>query len=807
MFNSRFNPSLLRPLFLLSVFLIVLFKVEDPDTWQHLSFGRLIWELKGLPVTEPFQYTMIDQPFFYTSWLFALTYYLAYLTFDIYGVVLLKAATVTAACYIIFRDSMRPYENNIITIIVMTAVVIVSRHRFVERPDTFLMVFLPFTIFSLNAFVYENKKYIYILPLIHLLWANSHSSINLMLIPFFSFVAGGFLQQYLNKKGMRFSNTPSASQLKLILTIFAISFAVSLLNPNFIEQYTWGAKVLATPWFKQEIIEAFAPTWRTDKWPYIIAVAVAGSFILNWLVAYRSRNKESAPFIHFIMVIPFIILAFTAVRFIFLLAFIAGPVLTRNISALLKGSKIFETRAATAASLLWIVLYTTLIIANVGPFGNKGTVFGLGVNYDVIPENALRYMDRRDITGRVFNIFQWGQYIAWRDFPKRAPFIDARGYAPLELLEKMDLAKREDSVLNELYSRYGFESVLVNYPNLDTDMPESEVDLALSSPEWALVYWDDLSLVYLKRGGRYDSTIKEDEYRFVKPANGIYKSRLYDIKYRSNLIRELKRNIEETGSSKAYAFLGFIYNEAGLHREAIESYSKVRDFQKQSHIVTAYSGMAYANNKLGHLDESINYYKKALSIGGAGVNEEANILYNLGTVYLSKGDKKAALKCFNKALVLNKDFIYVYPLLIAIYSNLREEDNVRRFSRMYEEAKSKNIGEKHFKSGVEAYLKQQYDIAVEEFKKSIEAIPSNAEAYSNLGYVYFDMDMVNDAFEYQKKAIDINPNLASAHYGLALIYKKRGEMVMARGHFMEYLRIEPSGYFSRRAKEEIGAIK
>ena len=45
-------------------------------------------------------------------------------------------------------------------------------------------------------------------------------------------------------------------------------------------------------------------------------------------------------------------------------------------------------------------------------------------------------MDRRNITGRVFNLFQWGGYITWRDFPKRTVFVDPRGYIPTDLLEK-----------------------------------------------------------------------------------------------------------------------------------------------------------------------------------------------------------------------------------------------------------------------------------------------------------------------------------------------------------------------------------
>ena len=89
----------------------------------------------------------------------------------------------------------------------------------------------------------------------------------------------------------------------------------------------------------------------------------------------------------------------------------------------------------------------------------------------------------------------------------------------------MGLARRRASLLDELHLKYGFESILVGYPVFDKEA-ESEIhsgsDVSMAHPGWALVYWDDFSLLYLKRDGRYSSAAKEDEYRFIKPGNGIY---------------------------------------------------------------------------------------------------------------------------------------------------------------------------------------------------------------------------------------------------------------------------------------------
>lgn len=694
--NSFNDAKLLMPLFLVSVFILSLNKISDTDAWIHLSLGRLIWNLKGLPAYEPFAYTMSDAPFAYTSWLVGVIYYLAYLSFNAYGVIFLKALIVTTAFYILLKDSLMPYKNHAVAIIVMTAVVIFTRHRFVERPDIFLMVFLSFSIFSLNAYVSENKKYIYALPFIHLLWANSHSSINLMVVPFLSFIAGGCIQLYLDKKGAGFSNTPTSSQLKTILLIFLASFAASLLNPNFFSQYTFGAQFLASGWYKETIIELRPPTWDTFKSPYLINTAVISSFMLNLAIFfYRSGSKrpvDPPSVIYLFLVLPFIFLSFTAIRFVLPLAVVSGPIIARNISELAdrawgKGREKREISGiiiSSAFAAVWILIYTSLTLAGIKPFGDRNQEFGFGFDRSLMPEGALQYMDKRNITGRVFNAFHFGQYIAWRDFPKRAPFIDGRGYLSPDLLKKMDDAKYNTGIFAELYNRYGFESVLVYRPLIDVNLPASMkgVDLAFSNPNWALVYWDDLSLVYLRRGGPYEAVISENEYRFIK----LDRSRLSDNEYASGAIKELKRNIEETGSSNAYFLLGSIYNEIGRYREAIDSLSKVRDLHPplKSHIFDAYKEMAYAFNQLGNLDESLRYCEKALSI-----REDAPLLYNMGIVYFQKGEKKKATDYLKRAITMDKNLTDAYTLLMDIYRELGLKEEGRRLEKKMKEVLKK----------------------------------------------------------------------------------------------------------------------
>ena len=786
--------KLLVIVFLICVFLLSLIKIEDTDTWTHLSLGKLVFNLKALPEKEPFNFPGLDRPFHDPEWFFDVVFYIAYMFFNLYGVILLKATIITTAFYVLLKDSLIPHKNYISSIIVLILILFMVRHRFVERPDIVLMLFLSFTIFSLNAFIYENKKYIYLLPLIQILWANMHPSIVVMPIPFIAVLSGGILQGLIRKRyGQFFPDTPSNGQLKTIAVILLISVITSLLNPYFTYQFVFPFKLANVDWWRDEIMELQSPTWKNFKSPYLLTAALIISFLIN------IRNFS---IIRLFLVAPFVYLSFSAIRFIFLLGLVGGPLIVKNIGSLTLQGK---TKKLTEFFLIFLViLLTTLTLLDFEPFYLPDKIFGFGINYDFSPEGALQYLDKKNITGRIFNTFEWGGYITWRDFPRRSAYVDGRGNLSYNLLNKLDLARARADVLDELHKKYSFEVAILNYPKTQdffSTVAAANVDAALSSRDWALVYWDDLSLVYLKRGGKFKGVIEQDEYRYVKPANGPYAIRVHDKEYLSGLISDLNRNIKETGSSTGYAFLGFLYNERGLYNEAVELFSRVKDSPHGGNLFNAYQGLAFAYGKLGDYDKAVKYYKKALKI-----NEEAPALYNIGIIYLQMGDEKKGAEYFERALELNKNLLSIYPKLISIYQKINEQDKLEKITKMYEAAKIQNAGVEHFQKGLKAWLEQKYEIAIEEYKKSIEENPSNPAPYSNLGFIYFDIGFADKAYGYQKKALDIDPGFANAHYGLALVYTKWRDREGAKKHWEEYLRIEPKGYYSRKAKEELDKL-
>jgi tetratricopeptide (TPR) repeat protein len=807
--NERVAQMTCGGLLLVAVFALGVTKIADYDAWTHLALGRDIFQHGGFPATEQFNFPSLDMPYHNSEWLFGLVFYIAYLLAGISGVILLKASIVTLAFFILLKDSLIPrnpqphrYLDMAVATVVLFPIVLMAKHRFVERPDIVLMVFISFTIYALNAYIYEGRRYLYLLPILQIIWVNMHPSIVVGVVPYVTFLVGGQLQRLLHKRlGIELPGTPSISHLRNIAAVFVAVLATSLLNPYGFHPFLAPFRLAGSQWYMHEIDELQrVALYDLYGAPFIVAGLLVVAFVAN--VRRLSLNSV-------LLVVPFVYLGLSAQRFVFLLAIVGAPILARHLRELAgRLSLRWAHRATLPVGLLavsLIVILTSLSLARIEPFRNPRKIPGFGINYDPIPEGALRYLDRVSVTGRLFNTFHWGGYIVWRDFPRRIPIVDGRGHVPPGHLDAIQSARLIPSRLNRLQVTYEFDVAVLDYP-LQTKVFKSEmpdVDFGLTSPDWALVYWDDLSMVYLRRTEAFAKIIERGEYLHVKPANGFpyLKRKLSDRKLFGAIEAELRRNIADTQSSIGHVLLGFLYDEVGFYDKAIEALSRVRDFPFGSHIHNAYMGLAFAYRQLGNMKRAIEYYKKA-----GRLSDDPMILYSIGTAFEKIGNDLDAIRYFEQSLESDPGLAQVYPALIRAYRRIGKTDRLRILEAAYREALGHGQADEHFKKGVKLYLEKRYHEAITEFQATLKINPRNPVAISNLGYIYFDLHMLDKALVEQKRAIELDPSYANAHYGLALIYSAEEKHDMARAHFEKYLRLEPRGYWSRKAQDKLSRM-
>ncbi|MEK6765479.1 MAG: tetratricopeptide repeat protein, partial [Planctomycetota bacterium] len=99
--------------------------------------------------------------------------------------------------------------------------------------------------------------------------------------------------------------------------------------------------------------------------------------------------------------------------------------------------------------------------------------------------------------------------------------------------------------------------------------------------------------------------------------------------------------------------------------------------------------------------------------------------------------------------------------------------------------------EEHFKKGIGYFETRLIDKAIAEFKMALplfkeDQMQMKAETYAALANVYNKTGIHKAAITACKKAIEINPDIANAHYNLGFAYREEGNDELAKQEFALY---------------------
>jgi tetratricopeptide (TPR) repeat protein len=569
--------------------------------------------------------------------------------------------------------------------------------------------------------------------------------------------------------------------------------AVSVLNPYRFDPLTLPFHLADHPWFRQEVLELQPP--RPAAWP--------GLYVMTALLGLGLVGTATRlPLIPALLAVPFVRLGLSAIRFVFLLELVAAPILARTLTIITGGLRGRLGRRLVLAGAI-VVLGATVIVAGLagfgaGPMADSRKVAGFGVNPRWVPEGALRYLDARGLEGRVFNAFHFGGYIEWRDFPRRMPIIDGRGLVPRSLLEEIHFARAYPTHLERIRARFGLEVAVMDYPSYSGEAVEDvlgpDADAALAAPEWALVYWDDVALVYLRRSGPHAAVIARDEYRHVKPANGAAGIvRLLDDPVRLERARaELQRNVAETRSAIGLLLLGHATTDPD---QAIAAFAGVDDPVRRFEADQA-TARAYWRKR--DFARATAFYELALARAPT-----ASILYNVAQVRIDAGDDRGAIRYLDRARRADPHLAHVYQALIAAHQRLGDEASARELGPAFLQAATRTRVEQHERAARRLLAEGRPGAASEELQAALKLEPRSAAVLSLLGYVRLAEHRLDEAIRAEEEALAIDPDHARAHWALAHIAQVRGDESAARRHLQAFARLSPRSYDAWQVREAL----
>ncbi len=213
-----------------------------------------------------------------------------------------------------------------------------------------------------------------------------------------------------------------------------------------------------------------------------------------------------------------------------------------------------------------------------------------------------------------------------------------------------------------------------------------------------------------------------------------------------------------------------------------------------------------AKFKLAEIYTILKQYEKAIGFFEQLIEKEPSNpdnYYWIARNYKEKGDTVRALAYFQKTVDLDNDYYDAWIFMGEMYANNNDPRALPYFDAALR-IKELSI-EALYKRALLYQNLKNYPKAVEDYQKITDINPANPLAYYNIGYINFQLNQMERANEYFKKACEADESYSDAFYMRGLCAEIMGDKISAYEHYTYVVdKLDPNHELS---KEGLNRIK
>ncbi len=191
-------------------------------------------------------------------------------------------------------------------------------------------------------------------------------------------------------------------------------------------------------------------------------------------------------------------------------------------------------------------------------------------------------------------------------------------------------------------------------------------------------------------------------------------------------------------------YLSYVYQKQKNYQLALDTNKKVLEITPED--TSALAMIAYDYLLLGKYLQSIEYYTKALQY-----KKDTGYYQNMGVSYSALKNRDKAIECFIKAGELDPTDANIFYNISTIYFNKRDKANAIIYINKAIQCAPQNDMYYCFKGQLQI-LNNQLEPAIKTYLQVLEINPNSTDAMCNLGELYNKTGKPNRGTMYYKKA-------------------------------------------------------
>jgi len=478
--------------------------LNDADTGYHIRAGEYIVETSSVPHEDIFSFLDPSPEWTAHEWLSEVIMAFIHKFGGLAAVVVFFAFILAVTYYLFFKILRKNYDQILLLSIIFFLVLGTSAVHFLARPHVFSLLFVVVWYFILNSFHYTEKNYLYMLPLLMIIWVNLHGAFIIGFVLVGVYVTGNFIYYFIKSGDVK---QVYGRKAKLFFLFGFLSLLASLVNP-------YGYKILLFPFdfvtnkFLIAHVQEFLPTNFQEFLVY--------KYLFLIMLAVLATSRLRLNLIELFLVLGFTYMSLYSVRNVTMFAIIVPPIILKRLDDMTYNSKnrIFKFVNAKCQGFaetekmmrgyLWPALAVGIVTTAVH-FG----VIEHSFDPEKKPVAAVEFLKQEHIPGNMFNNDEFGDYLIYAAYPRYRVFFDGRSdmYGVEHIKDYFNvigLGKGWEAVLEKHNIKWIFfnaNSLLSRY--------------LLERADWHLIYADEVAHIYLKDIPEYQYLI--EKYSNIEP--------------------------------------------------------------------------------------------------------------------------------------------------------------------------------------------------------------------------------------------------------------------------------------------------
>ena len=561
----------------------------DSDYFFHIAYGKYFVENRTIiPDHSIYSWTpTVDND--YCSWLPEIFFYLLHKYTGYKGICALRYICVLFSLILIFLYAGRMgREKNPLTFLYMAVFITGSYVGTLHKPEMLSFAFinlLVFLYFYIKLDFQEGKKeywMFYYIPVIILLWANTHGVFFFGIVFLLSVSLGeslNYLLYYLNKNRSSDDkwNDGALFRTKHFFVSLILSFIAVFMTPY---HYPYIVKLFSRPFDNKRTADwsqtmAYGSPFKDIPPEYhMTEIFIFMSAIILFTILYGIIKKKK---IDFAVIIINLVFCYGFTKFL-RTTYLWCPVFTYSALYLQKNFSWLKERKKlqvifNSFILIYFMFFSGRAIYDCfnRPFMYSWTGFGVGYQN---PVAESEYMKKYKPGTVLFNDYDVGAYLMWDLYPEYKVAIDARAFPYVKWFpEYVDFIKGK--TFETFINKYNFDVAMIGIRY------EKCIFNFLLSPYWKPAYFGPTAVIFVKHNipvSEEGKNFMPERFYDIKEINKLGEVVLFFIRLKEfdKALEILDRSKDNFRTSRQKKIVDSLY----IYREANVSYYVDNDYEK-----------------------------------------------------------------------------------------------------------------------------------------------------------------------------------------------------------------------------------